>query len=319
MQSNPTAKFLPDQRLRELIQREPALLMVLRRFSIGLGFGNDTVSDVCRRKGVHLDTFLAVANFMCDRPWRDFTIDLGTLIGYLKKSHDYFLSFALPSIRHKLIESVPMASPEDVGMLLLRYFDDYTEEVRAHMGYENSDLFPYVENLLDGKGPNGFNLASFARSHAPLAPKLEELKEIFVSHYQGNSNEDMLNSALFDIITLEKDLLNHCRLEDIIFVPTVKELELKSDRQGASPRATATEEISDENPELTSREKAIVRLIACGLSNKEIADKLCVSIHTVTTHRRNICAKLDIHSASGLTIYAIIHHLIDVAEIAPAK
>ncbi len=318
MQDNSTS-FTPEQRLRELIQREPSLLMVLRRFSIGLGFGNDTVSDVCRREGVDTDTFLAVANFMCDRHWRNFNLDLGALIGYLKNSHDYFLSFALPSIRHKLIDAVPMTSPDNVGMLLLRYFDDYTEEVRSHMEYENSDLFPYVEGLLAGKQAMGFNLTGFSHSHAPLAPKLEELKEIFVSHYQGNSNEDMLNSALFDIITLEKDLLNHCNLEDKLFVPAVKKLELKAQKTPATPAPKPSEANPSDNPELTSREKAIVRLIACGMSNKEIADKLCVSIHTVTTHRRNICAKLDMHSASALTIYAIIHHLIDISEIAPPK
>lgn len=311
--------FRPEHRLRELIQREPSLLMVLRRFSIGLGFGNDAVNDVCRREGVDTDTFLAVANFMCERQWRNFRLNLGGLICYLKNSHDYFLSFALPSIRHKLIEAVPMSSPDNVGMLLLRYFDDYTEEVRTHMEYENSDLFPYVESLLAGKRATEFNLTYFSRSHAPLAPKLEELKEIFVSHYQGNSNEDMLNSALFDIITLEKDLLSHCSLEDKLFVPAVKKLELKAMEAPAVTTVNPHDESPADNPALTSREKAIVRLIAGGLSNKEIADKLCVSIHTVTTHRRNICAKLDIHSASALTIYAIIHHLIDISEIATPK
>ncbi|MDE5913463.1 MAG: LuxR C-terminal-related transcriptional regulator, partial [Muribaculaceae bacterium] len=59
----------------------------------------------------------------------------------------------------------------------------------------------------------------------------------------------------------------------------------------------------------------VVRAVAKGLSNKEIAERLCLSVHTVTTHRRNISAKLDIHSAPGLTIYAIIHNLLSIDEI----
>lgn len=55
--------------------------------------------------------------------------------------------------------------------------------------------------------------------------------------------------------------------------------------------------------------------IARGMSNKEIADKLCISVHTVTTHRRNICSKLEIHSPAGLTIFAIIKGLKDPTEI----
>ena len=51
------------------------------------------------------------------------------------------------------------------------------------------------------------------------------------------------------------------------------------------------------------------------MSNKEIADKLCISVHTATTHRRNICNKLDIHSAAGLTIYAIVNKLVEIGDV----
>ena len=52
-----------------------------------------------------------------------------------------------------------------------------------------------------------------------------------------------------------------------------------------------------------------------GLTNKEIADALFISVHTVITHRRNIARKLEIHSATGLTIYAIMNHIVDLSEI----
>ena len=51
------------------------------------------------------------------------------------------------------------------------------------------------------------------------------------------------------------------------------------------------------------------------LSNKQIADTLCISTHTVITHRRNIVAKLQIHSPAGLTIYAIVNKLVDLSDI----
>ena len=52
-----------------------------------------------------------------------------------------------------------------------------------------------------------------------------------------------------------------------------------------------------------------------GMTNKQTADALCISPHTVVTHRRNIAAKLQIHSAAGLTIYAIVNKLVDLSEI----
>jgi DNA-binding CsgD family transcriptional regulator len=73
------------------------------------------------------------------------------------------------------------------------------------------------------------------------------------------------------------------------------------------------EEENEKNNEILSeREKDIVRLIALGLTNKEIAEKLFLSIHTVTTHRKNISNKLGIKSISGLTIYAIINGIISI-------
>lgn len=68
---------------------------------------------------------------------------------------------------------------------------------------------------------------------------------------------------------------------------------------------------------MTEREKDIIRCVAKGMANKEIASYLCLSIHTVTTYRRNISAKLEIHSAAGLTIFAILNNLINIRDVNP--
>ncbi|WP_430974037.1 LuxR C-terminal-related transcriptional regulator [Sunxiuqinia rutila] len=74
-----------------------------------------------------------------------------------------------------------------------------------------------------------------------------------------------------------------------------------------------------ENGELTSREKEVIKLIALGLANKEIADKLFISIHTVISHRKNLTEKLGIKSISGLTVYAIMNNLLDIQDINPEE
>lgn len=71
----------------------------------------------------------------------------------------------------------------------------------------------------------------------------------------------------------------------------------------------------DEKEPLTQREKEIISLVVKGMTNQEIADRLFLSIHTVITHRRNIARKLEIHSATGLTIYAIVNKIVDLSEI----
>ncbi len=72
---------------------------------------------------------------------------------------------------------------------------------------------------------------------------------------------------------------------------------------------------------LSPRETTIVRHISMGLTNRQIAEKLFLSAHTVMTHRKNISAKLGIKSVSGLTIYAIVNNIITIEEVSslPAK
>lgn len=75
------------------------------------------------------------------------------------------------------------------------------------------------------------------------------------------------------------------------------------------------EEVTDSQETLSQREKEIVVCVVKGMTNKEIAENLFLSIHTVITHRRNISKKLQIHSAAGLTIYAIVNKLIELSEV----
>lgn len=66
--------------------------------------------------------------------------------------------------------------------------------------------------------------------------------------------------------------------------------------------------------ELSDREKEVLRLVAMGKTNKEIAETLYISAHTAITHRKNITNKLEIKTVAGLTVYAIINNIIDIDE-----
>ncbi len=72
---------------------------------------------------------------------------------------------------------------------------------------------------------------------------------------------------------------------------------------------------ADQEGDLTAREREIVKLIALGYTNQQIADELFISPHTVITHRKNITRKLGIKTISGLTIYAILNNLIKLEDI----
>ncbi|MDM8160754.1 response regulator transcription factor [Labilibaculum sp. K2S] len=138
-------------------------------------------------------------------------------------------------------------------------------------------------------------------------------------------NPDMLPSGCLDA---KKEFLNGSKLS-LILLSDKKNLKnnLKADgyinyMDGQNTILDMMQEIlnkgsfPDKNSEtISSREKNILKHIALGLTNKEIADQLFISIHTVVTHRKNITQKLGIKSVSGLTVYAILHNLISMDEV----
>ena len=67
--------------------------------------------------------------------------------------------------------------------------------------------------------------------------------------------------------------------------------------------------------DLSNRETDVLVALVKGLTNKEISDKLYISVHTVITHRKNIVRKTGIKSVSGLTVYALLNNLVDETEI----
>jgi len=83
----------------------------------------------------------------------------------------------------------------------------------------------------------------------------------------------------------------------------------------SSMESKQTDSIVSDGGELSSREKEILVCVAKGMLNKEIADKLNLSIYTVITHRKNITRKIGIKTVAGLTVYALLNNLIDMSSV----
>lgn len=69
-------------------------------------------------------------------------------------------------------------------------------------------------------------------------------------------------------------------------------------------------QVSCEGLGITDREIDVIKLIAEGLSNKQIADKLCLSTHTVNTHRKNLMNKLKVNNTAGVLMFAVKNNLL---------
>lgn len=101
---------------------------------------------------------------------------------------------------------------------------------------------------------------------------------------------------------------------DILYLDDEENLVIKNIKRNLAllEKSTISE---NEESDLSEREKDILREIALGKTNKEIAENLFISAHTVITHRKNITKKLGIKTVSGLTVYAILNKIIQIEEI----
>jgi DNA-binding CsgD family transcriptional regulator len=140
----------------------------------------------------------------------------------------------------------------------------------------------------------------------------------------------LISQSIFDG-TIDLFLSESRLLEKTILVTTLSAHQLNEDFQALIDPGASKDQItrvitevldagSDQgpfikDPALTEREKTIVRLVSMGHTNKQIADQLFLSAHTVITHRKNINSKLGIKSVSGLTIYAIVNNIITIDEV----
>jgi regulator of cell morphogenesis and NO signaling len=319
-----------DDKMISLIRDNYDLLQALGSFGINLGFGDKTVKETCEDNNVDTYTFLAIVNFtingygerlrvgdnMSGMFEADDHLSVPTLLHYLEACHAYFLEFQLPYIRRELSES--LNEDDSLGRLILKFYDEYAHEIRRHMQYEQKTLFPYVQSLINGQPANDYNVDTYSKHHS-AADKLRELKLLIIKYLpQDGLHNNQLTATLHDIYENEVWLRQHAQVEDYIFVPAIRRLEMQTKQQDVTRNISGMVfgNAQSQNPDaLSDREKDVIISLVQGMSNKEIADHLCISINTVITHRRNIARKLQIHSPAGLTIYAIVNGLVDISTV----
>ena len=308
-----------DDKMIVLIRDNYDLLQILGCFGINLGFGDKTVREVCNEQHVDTYTFLAVVNFTING-YKEFDdadrLSVSTLMQYLKASHQYYLGFELPFIRRELTEALD--ENDNLARLIMKLYDEYARSIQNHMKYEEKTVFPYVDKPLDGDTlTSDVDIDTYSRHHGQTDQKLGELKNIIIKYLPSDvHHNNQLMATLYDLYNCEDFLAQHARVEEEIFIPVVRHLEQKSKQSDVS---VTISNMINKNPDateaLSNREKDVIICVVQGMTNKEIADHLCISTNTVITHRRNIAKKLQIHSPAGLTIYAIVNNLVDISSV----
>jgi regulator of cell morphogenesis and NO signaling len=197
-----------------------------------------------------------------------------------------------------------------------------------------------------------YSMDVYEEEHSDIDEKLYDLKSILIKLVWGGKAENICSEVIFELFRLEQDIRDHTRIENTILMPVVAEMEKalgpgksrghrnharsvgKSAKQARPPLRDPVPDLrsartNDEQPvppglqpmlgqdreDLSPRELEVLQLVACGYLNKQIADKLSISLHTVISHRKNITRKLQIKTVAGLTMYAALKGLISSPEV----
>jgi regulator of cell morphogenesis and NO signaling len=299
---NPNNKFLIMNRplfsehtkIADLVLTDRGLLYVLPCFGIGLGLGEKTVGQVCAERTISAPLLLLVCNLYTFDDYAPDTDELGEIpidgvVAYLEASHDNYLRVRMP----RVIEAV-LGLPG--GQMLASFCEKYRQEAVAHFKYEEEVVFPYIRRLLDGD-KSAYKISEYESNHSDIDGALEDLKNIIVKYLPPDATIERSRPVLQELFAFEYDLRRHTQIEDTILIPLVERLD--SERH-ADP----------EGMELTAREQEVLAGLARGQSNKEVADRLHISAHTVISHRKNIMRKTGFKTAQGLTFYALHNGLI---------
>ncbi|MEG1580625.1 MAG: response regulator transcription factor [Bacteroidaceae bacterium] len=137
-----------------------------------------------------------------------------------------------------------------------------------------------------------------------------------IDYSRRSSVRHLFHDTVLVALTLhyaEQELL---RQYNGIIEITSSRKEMEKTLQVALQRYTTINDTVDiDNYELSKRETEVLIGLANGLQNKEIAENLCISVHTVVSHRKNIIEKTGIKSVAGLTVYALMKNLIDGDDV----
>lgn len=282
--------------LAEVIEGNHQLIPVINRFGIKLGLGDKTIATICKDAEINPEFFLAILNTYLNEDYFPESIlkkfDIEMVVNYLNQTDSYLVQGQLYNIEKHLNALIAMSDPNNAVLKLIKkMFVKFKNELMQQVGKDTHE------------------------SYSSLA-LLSDLKSIIIKHISGNFNENMCYAVIFSIDSLQKDLQKHNRIREKILQPMIEDLvEAGIDDWQDIMSGCKTDKVAKSGQSISQRELDVLRLVAMGFLNKEIADKLNISMNTVLSHRKNITSKLGIKTVSGLIFYCITHGYISADEI----
>lgn len=221
--------FSGTMKMADLLDINFQLMGVLSRVGIPFGFGDDSVEDACQKYGVSTNTFLLICNVYTYDGYIPSAetlrnIDVKDIVTYLRQSHSYYMG-VLMDLLEGAIERMVQPCTDKYKAIIRNFFLQYKEELAKHFEYEEKEVFPYVESVLNHSAGDDFKIYQYEENHSNVEEKLCDLKNIVMKYMPKECDSQKVYHVLLYIFSLEKDLEKHTSIENDILVPVVNRLE----------------------------------------------------------------------------------------------
>ncbi len=230
-----------DYKMGDAILHDPKILTVLTRFNVKLGFGDETIEQICVKNNINVDFFLELANTFHDKNYftenklKSFSLQL--IVSYLINSHKIYVGNKIPEIE-ELINTLKYDNEQDAKniIVLKKFFSGYKDELINHIKHEELNVYPYILELeigLENKKVSEtffermlvYSASDYRDEHSDVELKLFDLKNIIIKYLPPPINFEKCNVILNKLFKLDEDLKNHSKLEERILVPNAIKIE----------------------------------------------------------------------------------------------
>ena len=304
------ATYNENSRIADIVLQNYNQVLLLEHFSLPLMVQGKTVKEICWEYGINPSLYLAFVDlFNGEGISSDLDIgkdDAQCLINFLHNCHKFYMEEKVPKIK-EYVWKISQTGQTSGIKLLVDFTEDYVQELAEHFDYEDKTVFPYVLALSKGEPHKAaYSITEYKSHHENVDSKLADLKELLIKYLRFNDVSHLRRKLLNCLFEMEYDLKIHSHIEDSVLIPLVEKLEQHDSK---------TTVRKDEPCQLSQREIDVLKCLIEGKSNKEVAEALYISTHTVVSHRKNISEKTGIKSLAGLTIYAILHGIVDIDNL----
>jgi len=232
-----------NMKMADAIHHNHLLLPVINRLGVQLGFGDQSVETVCHENGIDIDFFLVIINAFLDhdinKTMKLQSVSVEQVVDYLKATHQYYLERMIPEVENRINALIQHSDIDQKQFLLVKnFFEEYKNELYAHIKLEEQSIYPYVVMVYNAHSSKvlsdevmekikAYPIDSYAEEHSDIESKLFDLKNILIKYLPVSKDSYLKNQVLNALFKLENDLNDHSRIENMVLVPMIAEMEIE--------------------------------------------------------------------------------------------